>query len=137
MNEERLNKQVPSEEELLRRSKELEERMKELNCVYDVSNILENPDLTFDEAIQAIAERIPHAWQFSEIACANIVVGDRSFSTEHYKKTSWCQEHPIKIKGEKIGDVTVCYLEECSSNEDIFLKEIENQLNKKTVVDIR
>ena len=42
----------------------LKERVKELNCLYNLTNIVKNENLSFDDAIQKIVYLIHPAWQY-------------------------------------------------------------------------
>ncbi|MBD3271915.1 MAG: PAS domain S-box protein, partial [Elusimicrobia bacterium] len=116
------------EYELQMKSENLEERIKELNCLFSVSNLIEKYKLDLDRIIQGVAEQIPPAWHYPESTCARIVIKDREYKTQNFKKTSVKQTEPIKINDKKVGYIEVYYLH----NDDFyshkpFLKE-ENKL---------
>ena len=46
----------------------LAERIKELNCLYGISNLLENQDVSLPWIMQRAVELIPAAWQYPENA---------------------------------------------------------------------
>ncbi len=48
-----------SEEELRKRSHDLEERIKELSCLYAISNLVEKPDISYEALIQGIVNLMP------------------------------------------------------------------------------
>ncbi|RPJ14383.1 MAG: hypothetical protein EHM37_05945, partial [Deltaproteobacteria bacterium] len=50
----------------------LAERVKELNCLYSISNLLENQDVDINWILARAVELIPAALQFPELACARI-----------------------------------------------------------------
>ena len=52
--------------------RELEERAKELNCLYKIEDILNNPEITLDEAFKLVVDSIPPGWQFPEITRAKL-----------------------------------------------------------------
>jgi len=108
--------------ELLMR--DLRERIKELNCLYGISKLVETPGTSLDEILQGTAELLPPAWRYPETACARIVLDDQEFKTENFRETPWRQVCDIKLRGEKIGSVETCYLEERPEcDEGPFLKE--------------
>ena len=45
----------------------LQERAKELNCLYEVEQILARLDLPLVEAFQQVVEIIPPGWQYTDI----------------------------------------------------------------------
>lgn len=101
-----------SRQQLLEVSKTLEARVKELNCLYGISEIREHSFLSFKELFQAIVNIIPSAWQHSDIAEARLVLPAREFRTSRFTQTSWCQRAPVKVPHDAHGFLEVCYLEE-------------------------
>jgi hypothetical protein len=60
---------------------DLGERVKERNCFYGISRIVEEPGYSLDEILQQIVELIPISWQHPERTCAQITLEDQVFST--------------------------------------------------------
>ncbi len=114
-----------SAEEVLReRMHDLGERVKELNCLYGISKLVEMPGTSLEQTLQGIVEIIPPSWQYPEITCARIVLDAQEFKTENFKETRWRQMAEITARGERIGSVEVGYLElRPESYEGPFLKE--------------
>ncbi len=104
---------------------ELKERVKELNCFYRITRIVNDSKLSIEEALQKIVELIPQAWQFPDITCAQIVLDKRKeFKTENFKKTKWMLESNLVADEKKIGTLEIYYLEEKPiTDEGAFLKE--------------
>jgi pyruvate,water dikinase len=104
---------------------ELKERVKELNCFYRITRIVNDSKLSIDEALQKIVELIPPAWQFPDITCVRIVLDKRKeFKTENFKKTKWMLESNLVADEKKIGILEIYYLEEKPiTDEGPFLKE--------------
>jgi len=48
----------------------LTERIKELNCLYGISNLFENQDVSLSWIMHRAVELIPTAWQYPENAGA-------------------------------------------------------------------
>lgn len=112
------------------RTHELGERVKELNCLYGISNLVEKEDISFDEILQGTVDLIPPGWQYPEVTCGRITVGDQEFETENCIDTIWKQSSDIIVHGETMGNVEVCYLEEKPEmDEGPFLKEERSLIN--------
>lgn len=110
--------------DLQEREHDLEERVKELNCLYNIAKVVEEPGISLGGILQRTAELIPPAWQYPEIACGRIILEGQEFKTKNFKETSWSQAGDIVVRGEPIGAVKVCYLEQRpESDEGPFLKE--------------
>nr|WP_320015950.1 LuxR C-terminal-related transcriptional regulator [uncultured Desulfobacter sp.] len=108
----------------------LQERMKEINCLYGISKIMEQTGLSLEETFQQVVNLIPPSWQYPEITCAQLLINDQSFRTENYKNTFWKQQAEIIAYGEPIGILTVCYLEKRPDmDEGPFLSEERSLIN--------
>ena len=108
----------------------LGERVKELNCLYGITRLVEQGSLSVDEILQGVADLIPPSWQHPAVTCDRIKLKSRKFQTANFRKTRWKQAEPIVINGEKSGTLEVCYLEEVPpSDEGPFLKEERNLIH--------
>ncbi|MBW2428933.1 MAG: PAS domain S-box protein [Deltaproteobacteria bacterium] len=113
-----------AEEELQKSMSELEDRVKELNCLFEISRLVEKRDLTLDEILQGIIDLIPPAWQHPDITCARINLNGKKLKTQNFKETIWQQACDVIIHGVPSGKLVVGYLEERPErNEGPFLKE--------------
>lgn len=109
---------------------EIGERYKELNLLYKVSRLGSQEDISLETILQKTADLIPSAWYYPEITCARIVIRDKEFKTENFKKTKWRQSADIKVHEERIGTIEVYYLEERPQlDEGPFLKEERDLIN--------
>lgn len=107
---------------------DLGERVKELACLYYISDITERRDTSLAEMLQAVVEILPPSWQYPEITCGRIVFEDHEYTTTNFKETKWRISGDIVLDGECRGAVEVFYLEKRpESAEGPFLKE-ERQL---------
>ena len=103
---------------------DLVERIKELNCLYGVSRLVEKENISLDDILQGVVELIPPAWQYPEVTCACINLKDKRFRTPNFAETLWKQVEAIIVNGKQVGTLEVCYLEEeAYSYEGPFLKE--------------
>ncbi|NQV34747.1 MAG: hypothetical protein HQ515_18780, partial [Phycisphaeraceae bacterium] len=53
---------------------DLNERIKELNCLYSFANLVDRPHVTLLEILHGLVELIPPAWHYPEITCARVVL---------------------------------------------------------------
>ena len=119
-----------NEQELKQTNHNLGERVKELNCLYGLSQLVEQRDITLEEIFQGLLELIPPGWHYPEITCARVVFEDREFKTANFKKTKWKQSADIKVSGRKAGAIEIYYLKECPIlDEGPFLKEERNLID--------
>ena len=116
----------------------LAERIKELNCLYGISNLFENQDVSLPWIMQRAVELIPAAWQYPENACARIRLDGQEYTSKNFKPTRWCQNTKIVLNGKHVGDVDVYYLqappegdnEPFLEEEDHLLRAIGERLSK-------
>jgi len=118
------------EETLNKQAHELGERVKELNCLYAISNLVQEPNISLNKICQGIIELIPPAWQYPDITSARIMLNNQEFKTKNYQETVWKQSGDIMLHNRRIGVLEVCYLEKkTQQDEGPFLKEERNLLN--------
>jgi predicted nucleotidyltransferase len=104
----------------------LQERAKELNCLYEVEQILARLDLPVTEAFQQVVEVIPPGWQYPDICRAMIEYGDDVFTNEDFRPTPWVQSSDIIVQDKVVGHLSVWYAEERPTEDSgPFLKEEE------------
>ena len=110
--------------------KALQERNKELDCLYSIISLSNDSGISLDELLKRAVMRIPPAWQFPDITEACIEIDDKSFQTARFENTPWMLTHDIIVKDNKVGKVTVCCLEErtFSPEERTLLNAIAEEL---------
>jgi len=103
---------------------ELRERIKELNCLYEMTRMEEKHHDSMPGFLKNLVEFIPHSWKYAEIACASILFHNESYKSKNFKWTEWKQSSPITVNDELAGNVTVVYSEDRPvEDEGPFLKE--------------
>jgi signal transduction histidine kinase len=111
-------------------SRDLIERVKELNCLYGLSRLVETKDRSLDGIMQALVDLIPPAWQYPEVTCARITFKKLQFKTINFRATAWKQTETIKVDGKRCGTIEVCYLEPRTlRDEGPFLTEERNLIH--------
>ena len=119
-----------AKEQLQQRTHDLDERVKELNCLYGISHIVEKHGHSMEKTLQGTVELIPPSWQYPENACARIMIGSQDYKTNNFRETKWKQTSNIIVKGKLSGSVEVFYLEEKPQlDEGPFLKEERSLIN--------
>jgi len=99
-----------TEEKLREMAEELEERVKELNCLFGITRISEQYRGSLTEILSKTVELLPPSWEHSDVACARIVLSGLDFKTNNYAESPWSQRANINVHGEKVGWVEVGYL---------------------------
>jgi DNA-binding CsgD family transcriptional regulator len=102
----------------------LRERIKELNCLYGISQLAERYSDSIEDLLKELVKFLPLSWQYPEITCARIVFKGESYKSKKFKVTKWRQTSRIFIYDEPVGEVAIFYLEERPpEDEGPFLKE--------------
>ena len=102
----------------------LRERIKELNCLYGVSQLAERHLYSLDALLQELVNFLPYSWQYPDITCARILFKGKTYTSEKFKVDNWRQSSRIYMYHEVVGELAIFYLEECPpADEGPFLKE--------------
>lgn len=102
----------------------LQERAKELNCLYRVGECLSQIDRPLDDIFRAIVEALPPGWQYPHDCQAQITYEKRRIQTPDYVATPSVQKANIVVQGKVLGTVEVSYKREMPrSDEGPFLRE--------------
>ena len=110
--------------------RELSERVKELKCLYAISRLCQKRGISLEELYRGTLQFIPPAWQYPEITCAKITIGDLAYKTPNYSDVAWKLSQVIEMNNTAIGMLEVGYLEERpASYEGPFLQEERALLN--------
>jgi PAS domain S-box-containing protein len=119
-----------TEEALRKLTYDLNERVKEINCLYSISYYVDKQYLLLEEKLKNIVNLIPSGWQYPEITCARIILEDKEYKTDNFRETPWKLSSDIIVHDEKTGRIEVCYLEKKPEDyEAPFLKEERGLIN--------
>lgn len=87
-------------------------RIKELDTLYRVSKLQENPDLTIDEVLNLIVDLLPSSTQYPEIAMTRLNINDKVYESKDYKSTPHRYSALIQNYGAVVGKLIIGYSEE-------------------------
>jgi signal transduction histidine kinase len=106
------------------------ERVKELQCVYKIARVVEQPGITHAQVLQHIVELLPPAWQYPEITVGRIVMDGQVYATSNFKKGWQKQKADIVVEGETRGFVEVSSTgSKPDLDEGPFLREERSLIN--------
>jgi PAS domain S-box-containing protein len=109
---------------------DLNERVKELTCLYGLSRITTKHGDSIEKIMQDTVLLLPPACQYPDIVCARIVWEDRKYVTRNFRETPWSQKTDIKVYGERVGAVEVYYLQKKPDGDrELFLREEKELLD--------
>ena len=116
--------QIPDKDPVGHLAQQLGERIKELNCLFGISEIVERADRSLDRILQDIVELLPMSWTHVDVACARILLNEEDVRSKHYGEVVSTQRADIRLYGETAGAIEVSYLEPRPPQEEgPFLKE--------------
>lgn len=105
----------------------MQERIKELACLYEITEVVARPGISQKEILQSIVELLPPAMQHPEIAVARIIGDGRAYTTRVFHESALKLAADIIVAGERRGSIEVAYLENKDALEArAFLKEEQN-----------
>jgi len=108
----------------------LQQRIKQLNCFYGLSRIVEQPRASLERILQEAVDLICNAYQYPKLTCVRITSDGVHYQTNKFEKSELSQYAQIKVRGDKVGDINVYYLgETAEGKESPFLKEERDLLD--------
>jgi hypothetical protein len=103
---------------------DLQERAKELDCLYRVDEQLARAEASVEDVLQGVADALPPGWQYPEVCKTRITVANRAHESAGFQSSPWTQSAPIPIHGEEAGLIEVFYTEpKPEAAEGPFLEE--------------
>ncbi|HEX6943341.1 MAG TPA: ATP-binding protein [Gemmatimonadaceae bacterium] len=90
-------------------SSELQERVKELKCLYVVSQIIVEADVARPDRLRRIVAELPRAWRFPDRAVARITLDGERFESPGYERPLTIQSGDLVVEGMRRGSVEVGY----------------------------
>ncbi|MCK5313390.1 MAG: GHKL domain-containing protein [Desulfobacteraceae bacterium] len=115
-------------DEYKRVSRNEEERIKELNCLYQVAQcVVVESDM--DVALDKIVHIVPSGWQYAKESCARITFKGNKYLSSNFFESNVCQSEKILIETHIMGAIEVFYQPEFVSElKAPFLIEERNLL---------
>lgn len=96
-------------EEIAKLVHDLRERIKELSCLYEISNIAATSAEPLEEKLRLAVSALPKAWQHPEYAVAELKLDDASIISGTLAKQYNSQRHPIRIRQRERGFLAMHY----------------------------
>lgn len=103
---------------------QIQERVKELSCLYDISKLIANTDISFDNTIKKIVSRIPKSMQYPEKTKVSIEINNKEYLSDNFQTSIWLLKEELENNDENVGKIAVYYTEpKPNLDEGPFLKE--------------
>lgn len=118
------------EHSLRRRTWELNERVKELTCLYRLSVCFNNHKLTLEQILDSVVQEIPQGWQNPKATCVRLIIEGKEYKFPHFHQTNIKQTAFIYNEDKQIGVLEIYLMREPMLRCDQpFLSEEQNLLN--------
>jgi hypothetical protein len=109
--------------------KQLNERAKELNCLYEVDKITSRFELDLEQVLLHIIALLPQGWRYPDWCKVEVYCSGNYFCSDDFSRTELKLSSSIIIDTEKIGEINVYYVKPVKSEKGIFLAEEQRLLN--------
>jgi PAS domain S-box-containing protein len=120
-------------EEMAERSsakKQLQQHVRQLNCLYELSGLIEQSQITLEQIFKAAPQLIRNAYQRPDATSVRITFDGIHYKTDNFEKSESSQYAQIKLRGEKAGVIEAYYLgEKVKTPEGPFLEEEHDLLS--------
>lgn len=109
---------------------QLRERVKELQCLYQLSREADLPGLELETYLQQVVERVPEAFQWPEHTTAVLEYAGRRYTGPGFVQSAVSLKSEIRPQGEARGYLQLCLKPDCapeqafSQDEKTFLDEV-------------
>ncbi|MGB5615801.1 MAG: ATP-binding protein [Desulfobacterales bacterium] len=110
------------------------EKIRLLNCLYQISELVVDETNTFEKTIQAMVDLIPQAFEYPEKIAAAILMGETCYQTSGYASSKHCAHKPIVVSGEVRGRLEIGFIEDgifdrrsrgaCTIEENNFMEAV-------------
>ena len=102
----------------------LQERAKELRCLYEIEELLNRPETDLEDVFQGVIRAIPPGWQYPEACQASVEHAGHTYAPPGFTPTSWVLSADIVVQENTVGRVNVYYTREMpTADEGPFLTE--------------
>lgn len=110
----------------------LRERVKELSCLYNITELINRDDLSFDSFIAEVLEIIPRSMQYPSATACRIQIDTAIYETADLQESEESIATPIVVNKRERGHIRLFYLESANvqflPEEEQLLKGIARQL---------
>ncbi|MFH1379596.1 MAG: PAS domain S-box protein [bacterium] len=115
---------IQNEKKLLLRKRKLEERIKELQCLFNIADLVEKYGSDIESILEHVVQTIPQAMQYPGITGARLITNDTEYTSANFVKTAHIMVSYIHIFGRRSGMLEICLqLQKEHDIQKSFLKE--------------
>jgi PAS domain S-box-containing protein len=131
-----ISEQKRSEEKLHNLTVSLNERVRQLDCLFEISDVTNLPGISLDGILQRSIDIIPMGMRFPKDIWVEIVLNNKQYRSKNFKDNKLFYLAPIKGRKYKLGSLRVGFCENnypggkeiFHVNERILIKNIAEKL---------
>jgi len=110
--------------------RQLQQRLKHLNCLYGLSKIVNRHEISLEQIFQETVYLVRDAYKYPNTMCVRINYDGIQYKTDNFEKSELSRKTQIKAHGEKVGTLEVYHLGgKVKNGQETFLKEEDDLLN--------
>ncbi|MDH5299277.1 MAG: DUF3365 domain-containing protein, partial [Desulfobulbaceae bacterium] len=103
-----LTMRIQAEENLRQRSMELDQRVRELRCLYAIANLLQRQDRQEDELLRETVDILPTGFRTPSSIGVRLTIGDRLFfATDNFRVSERMLSEPLLVSGRQHATLEV------------------------------
>ncbi len=107
----------------------MQSRMKELDCLYRLSRLIETPGISLEDILQGAVLLVPEGCQQPDIICAKIVLNGGVYKTPNFEDTEWTLSREFLVEGNAVGKLEIRRLKQRpQADEGPFLREEKHMI---------
>jgi hypothetical protein len=106
----------------------MKERAKELNCLYQIEELLTKTQLPLAEIFTQIIQAIPSGYQFPEFCQVKIIYENNTYQSNNFVPSQRTQSTEIIIEDKPVGIIEISYSSEVPQAENSYFLKDEKKL---------
>ena len=125
------------EEKLSEKTFILNRRVKELNCLYEITKIIDKPNITLDRVFKDVLLKLQNAFQYPTKISIRLIVNNNEYLTNSFKVSKYSIVKFITVRGEKAGRLEAYFDDNSIYNgtpflegENILLSNVAKRIGK-------
>jgi PAS domain S-box-containing protein len=109
---------------------DLNERVKELSCLYKISDIIEDYGNSVNEIYGNAVKVIAQGMRYADYTCVRITIDGNEYKTDNFQETELRLSRDIVVLEKVVGAIDIFLLKDFSDpGQELFLKEEINMVN--------
>ncbi|MCF8364015.1 MAG: PAS domain S-box protein [Prolixibacteraceae bacterium] len=119
-----ISKRIKAENEKENAIRDLNERVKEMTCLFEINEAIKDPEVNIPEVMEKITHSLPKGWHYPEKTAVEIKLDDVLFQSKLFKESQHYIMKDILINNKKRGYVKVNLFDmESLQSKNLFPRE--------------